>query len=76
MDGRPERVGRGGRDALHEDGDAQAPGRRLERVEERTDRLDVVADVGDQRDVRLESAGGPASAGGQRASIVRTFSMA
>ena len=72
VDRRPADVGDRGRLALHEHRDAQTTGRRLHRIEERPDGLDVVSDMGDQRDIGLERVG---SAGGQRASTGRTLSM-
>ena len=56
---------------VHQDRDAQAPRRDLHRREERPDGLDVVADVGDERDVGAHDAGG----GGQRPSTTSTLSM-
>ena len=58
VDRRPAHVGDRRRLALHEDRDAQPAGDRLHRPDERADRLDVVTDVGDQRDVGLESLEG------------------
>ena len=56
VDRRPERIGRRRGHALHQDRDTDPAGRRLERVDERPDRLDVVADVRDEGDVGLVDA--------------------
>ena len=73
MDRRPARVGDRRRLALHEHGDAQPPGRHLERIDERADRLDVVPDMRDQRRHRPRSPTGWRR--GHRAWTVETFSM-
>ena len=49
--------------------------RRLEPIDERPDRLDVVADVGNQDDVRPVGFEVTAAASGQRASTVRTLAI-
>ena len=51
VDGFPEGVGAGGRRAAQHNGDAEAIGGVLHRVEEGAERLDVVADVRDEGDV-------------------------
>ena len=61
--------------AVGEDRDAEAAGRRLHRVEERPDRLDVVADVGDERDVGGRQRPAQPRSTGQRASTRRTFAI-
>ena len=66
MERRPERLGEARRAALHQHGEALATGRLFHRLDEWADRLHVVADVGDERDVGRERALERAEAGGGR----------
>ena len=57
MDERPEGVDGRGRLPLHEHGQATTARGALERVDERADGLDVVADVGDEHDIAARRLG-------------------
>ena len=63
MDRRPERIRGRGRDTFHEDGHAQPVRGVLEGGQERPDGLDVVADMGDERDIGPKGRGTPRISG-------------